>query len=137
MSAMIIPSPLLRAALAVDSAASGIMGLGLTFGAGPLAGLLGLPQPLLVGAGVACLGWGAITGWLARRGTLSRNVVRAVIAINAIWVIESLLLLLSGWTSPSNLGVAFVLLQAIAVAAFAEGQLIGLKRAAPTGLATA
>jgi hypothetical protein len=137
MTAHIAPSPLLRAALAVDSLASGIMGLGLTFAAGPLSPLLGLPQPLLLGAGLACVGWAAVTGWLARRPLLRRSAVWAVIAINAIWVVESLLVAFGGWVSLTGLGLAFVLLQALAVAAFAEAQLIGLKRADSEALAPA
>ncbi len=137
MSATLSPSPLLRAALAIDSVASGLMGLGLTFAAGPLSILLGLPQPLLLGVGLVCLGWAGITGWLARRATVRRNAIWAVIALNAIWVVESLLVAFGGWVTLTGIGLAFVLLQALAVAVFAEAQLIGLRRAGGEVLAAA
>ncbi len=137
MTALIAPSPLLRAALAVDSVASGIMGLGLTLASVSLSPLLGLPQPLLLAVGLACLGWGAVTGWLARRENARRGAILAVIAINAIWVVESLLLAFGGWVSLTGLGLAFVLLQALAVAVFAEAQWIGLRRAGGEALTPA
>jgi len=43
-------------------------------------------------------------------------------------VIDSALLLLSGWGQPSTLGVAFVIAQAVAVGIFAELQFIGQRR---------
>ncbi len=137
MSPIIAPSPLLRAALAVDSLASGIMGLGLTFASVPLSPLLGLPQPPLLGVGLACLGWAGVTGWLSRRPTVRRSVVWIVIALNAIWVVESLLVAFGGWVSLTGLGLAFVLTQALAVAIFAEAQWIGLRRASGGALAAA
>ncbi len=137
MSVIIAPSPLLRAALAVDSLASGVMGLGLTFASGPLSPLLGLPQPLLLGLGLVCIGWAGITGWLSRRPTLRRSAVWAVIALNAIWVVESLLVAFGGWVSLTGVGLAFVLTQALAVAIFAEAQWIGLRRAGGEALAAA
>lgn len=128
MSATLSPSPLLRAALLIDAAASGGMGLLLTAGSGPLAGLTGLPHQLLIGAGLVCLAWSAIILWLGRRETLPSGWAWAVIALNAVWVVESALLLASGWVSPTTLGTAFVILQAALVAGFAEAQFIGLRR---------
>jgi hypothetical protein len=43
-------------------------------------------------------------------------------------------LLFSGQVSPNTLGVAFVLVQAIAVAALADVQLFGLRRTASPGV---
>ncbi len=137
MSVIITPSPLLRAALAVDSLASGVMGLGLALGSVPLSPLLGLPQPLLLGVGVACIAWAGITGWLARKTAVRRSAIWIVIALNAIWVVESLLLAFGGWLPLTGLGLAFVLTQALAVAGFAEAQWIGLRRAGGAALAAA
>ena len=39
-------------------------------------------------------------------------------------------LLLTGWIDPTLPGVAFVLIQAVVVAAFAELQVVGLRRLA-------
>ena len=53
----------------------------------------------------------------------------AVIAINAIWVIESVMALVLGWVQPNALGVAFVLAQAAAVAVFAGLQVFAIRGA--------
>jgi hypothetical protein len=126
--ATIRPAPLLRLALLVGSAASGGLGLLMLLGGGVLAGPLGLPAGLLQGAGATCLGWAAITGWLARRETLPPWAVWAVIGLNLCWVADSVILLLSGWVAPTASGITFVLAQALAVDAFAVAQWIGLRR---------
>jgi hypothetical protein len=53
-----------------------------------------------------------------------------VVAVNAVWAADSLLLLLSGWVAPTALGVAFVLAQAAAVAVLAVLQALGQQRLA-------
>lgn len=127
-SSHLAPSPLLRSALLIDAVASGGIGLLLIAGATPLSGFLGLPQPLLLGAGIVCCGWAAVTGWLSRRAALQPGIIWLVIALNAVWVIESALLLLSGWVSPTATGHAFVIALGLLVAGFAEAQYLGLKR---------
>ncbi|MBB4822153.1 hypothetical protein [Pseudomonas sp. TUM22785] len=124
------PSPLLRRVLQLDALVSGAAGLLMTLGAGPLSSLLALPAALLTGAGLSMLPWCAVLLWLARRETLDRRAVWAVIAVNAVWVVDSLLLLVSGWVQPTLLGQAFVIAQALAVVLFAELQFFGLKRSA-------
>lgn len=122
------PSPLLRRVLQLDALVSGAAGLLMTLGAGPLSSLLALPAALLIGAGLSMLPWCAVLLWLARRETLDRRAVWAVIAVNAVWVVDSLLLLVSGWVQPTLLGQTFVIAQALAVVLFAELQFFGLKR---------
>lgn len=124
------PSPLLRRVLQLDALLSGAAGLLMTLGAGPLSSLLALPVALLTGAGLLMLPWCAVLLWLARRETLDRRAVWAVIAVNAVWVVDSLLLLVSGWVQSTLLGQAFVIAQALAVVLFAELQFFGLKRSA-------
>ena len=51
---------------------------------------------------------------------------------NSAWVAGSLALLVSGAVSPTMLGYAFVLVQAVAVGVLAELQWIGLRREART-----
>lgn len=50
-----------------------------------------------------------------------------MIAVNAVWVIDSLLLLVIGWVSPNLFGYAFVIAQALAIGLLAELQWFGLK----------
>ena len=126
------PSPLLRYALVGDAVASGATGLLLALGAGALAGLLGLPEALMRSAGLILLPYAAVVALLGTRATMSRRAVWAVIAVNGVWVADSLILLASGWVSPTALGYAFVLAQALVVLLFAEAQYFGLRRAART-----
>ena len=65
--------------------------------------------------------------WLSNRAEISRQAIWAVIAVNALWVIDSLLVLVIGWVSPNLFGYAFIIGQALAVALLAELQWFGLK----------
>jgi len=50
-----------------------------------------------------------------------------VIAYNGLWTIDSFAFLLSGWISPTTLGIAFVAAQALAVGVLAALQYVGLR----------
>ena len=130
------PSAFLRAALIGDAAASGATGLLMFAGGGLLTDLLGVPEVLLRSAGLVLLPYAALVAWLGTRESLSRGTVGAVIVVNALWVADSLVLLLSGWVAPTALGVAFIIVQALVVAAFAVWQYLGLRRA-PSWMALA
>lgn len=121
-------SSFLRRVLLADAAAGAATGLLMLFGAGLLEQLLGLPRALLQVAGLSLLPFAALIGYLATREQLSRKGVWAVIICNAIWVVDSVLLLLSGWVEPTRLGQAFVIAQALVVAIFAELEYFGLRR---------
>jgi hypothetical protein len=125
---MIQSSRFLRNALALDAAACAATGLLLALAAVPLAGLLGLPEGLLRGAGLVLLPCAAVLAWLASRETLPRLAVFAVIGVNLLWIADSVAILLAGWFAPTGLGIAFVLAQAAAVAVVTELEVIGLKR---------
>ena len=62
---------------------------------------------------------------------MPRPVIWALVAGNLGWALACVLLLLSGRVSPSALGVAYVLVQALTVAVLAELQYFGLRRTAP------
>lgn len=125
------PSPLLRRALLLDAAASGATGLLMSLAAGWLTEWLGLPLELLLGAGVSLLPFALVLAWLSNRDTLQRGWIWAVIAVNALWVADSVLLLIGGWVAPTVLGYVFVIGQALVVALFAELEFFGLKRSQP------
>ncbi len=125
----LIPSRLLRQALALDALSCAGLGLLLTATATQLSPLLGLPEMLLRGAGLSLLPCALALAWLASRPTLPRLAVLAVIGVNGLWIADSLLILVSGWFQPTALGTGFVLAQAAAVAIVTELELIGLKRA--------
>jgi hypothetical protein len=120
---------LLRRVLLADALLTGMTGLALWLGKDLLAAPLGLPRELLAGAGLALLPFVAFVFWLSRRARPGRAAVWAVIAINALWVIESVWLLVGGSQQPSALGHVFVLGQALAVALLAELEYVALRRA--------
>jgi hypothetical protein len=125
---MIQSSSFLRNALALDAAACAATGLLLVLAAGPLAAPLGFPAGFLRGAGAVLLSCAALLAWFAGRETLPRLAVHAVIAVNLLWVADSIAILVAGWFQPTGLGIAFVLAQAAAVAVITELEVIGLKR---------
>ena len=122
------PSPLLRKALLADALLSGITGLALLLAAGPLATLEGLPVGLLRWSGIILIPFAAFVAWLGTRERVQRPLVFAVVACNALWALDSVLLLVTGWVEPTILGEAFVLGQAAVVAVLAELEFLGLRR---------
>ena len=125
---MLHPSPLLRQALLSDAVTSAACGLLMLLGAGPLSGLLGLPEMLLRLAGAVLLPYAAFIAYLGVREQLQRPIVWAVVIGNVIWTADSLLLLMSGWVEPTRAGYAFVIAQALVVLMYAELQYMGLRR---------
>ena len=122
-------STFLRGVLFADAATCVATGLLLIFGAGPLEQYLGLPAGLLRYAGLSLLPFAALLVYVAARANLSPGAVWAVIVLNALWTVDSVLLLLTGWVSPTGPGYAFVAAQALAVAALAGLEYVGLKKA--------
>lgn len=125
------PSLLLRRALLADAGTCAATGLLLVAGATTLAGPLGLPVGLLRGAGLVLLPFVGLVWAVGSRMRPARPAVWAVVAVNAAWVMGSLLLPLSGWVRPTALGQGFILAQALAVAALAGLQWLGMRRSAP------
>jgi len=72
--------------------------------------------------------WPAFVAWLGTRERVQRPLVFAVVACNALWALDSVLLLVTGWVEPTILGEVFVLGQAAVVAVLAELEFIGLRR---------
>lgn len=118
----------LRYALLADAVASGATGLLLIAGADLLTGLLGLPVALMREAGLLLVPYVALVAFVGTREAISRPAVQAIIALNVLWVVGSIGLLMSGHVAPTVLGTAFVIAQAIAVGVFAELQVVGLRR---------
>jgi len=120
----------LRKALLADALVSGATGVLMALAAGVLEPILQVPASLLRIAGLALLPYAAFVAMLGRGERLSRGAVWAVIAGNVIWAVDCVALLFTGWIDPNVLGVAFILIQALVVAAFAELQVVGLRRLA-------
>lgn len=124
------PRSLLVQLLRFDALLCAGMGLLLVLAAGLLGDLLDLPQSLLRGVGAGLLPWALLVWWLAQRAERAPRRAWVVIAGNALWVIASVVLLLSTWVEPSVTGSAFLALQAMLVAALALMQTQALRRPA-------
>ena len=121
-------SRLLRIALLADAAATTATALLLIVFSAPFESLLGLPPAFSRTIGFGLLPYAGIVAYLGTRLQVSRGAVWAVIICNVIWVVDSGLLLMGNWIDPTPLGVGFVVAQAVAVAAFADVQFLGLRQ---------
>ena len=131
------PFMFLRRALVLDAVASGATALLLIAAAGLIDGWLGLPVALLRGAGLVLVPYVAFVVVVARRARIEPAAVWCIIACNVLWAVASLALLWSGELAPTGLGIAFVLAQAIVVAALGELQYLSLRRPASSAPETA
>jgi hypothetical protein len=118
----------LRLALFADAVASGATAALLLAGAGVLERWLALPVGLMREAGLVLIPYVLLVAVVASRAATPVATVTAIIAVNAAWTAASVLLLLGGWVSPTLLGVAFVLAQALAVGAFGVIQYLCLRQ---------
>jgi hypothetical protein len=122
------PAQFLRTVLTVDALtclATGLASLSL----GPmLAGVLGLSTGLLQGSGAALLAVAAFIAFAAKTTPPAPWAVWVVVLGNAAWVLGSVLLLVAGFESPTALGTAYVIAQAVVVAVLAELEYTGLKK---------
>jgi hypothetical protein len=121
-------SSLLRRVLVVDAVTSGAMGVAMIAFAELFASLLQLPVELVSEAGIVLLPFAAFVGFVASRPEPTRIAVWIIIALNALWVVDSIMLLFSGWVAPNGLGYAVVIAQAAAVLVLADLEYMGLKR---------
>jgi hypothetical protein len=122
---------LLRLALLADAVASGTMGIVLAAATAPLASWFGLPLPLLREVGLLLIPYAALLIYLAAKAMTPHLPAQLIVVGNALWVVASVALLISGPVAPTALGTAFVIAQALLVAILAEIQLLGLRRRRP------
>lgn len=113
----------LRQSLQLDAIASGAMGVGLAALASPAEKHLGLPVGLSIGVGIFLLVWAGFVGWAASRD--SRALGREIALLNVGWIALSVVAL--SVLDLTGVGVAFVIVQAAAVAVFAELQWLGAR----------
>ncbi|MEU4514325.1 hypothetical protein AB0G05_32910 [Nonomuraea wenchangensis] len=119
----------LRLALTTDAVVTGGNGLVYLAFAGPVADLLGPDAGLLRGIGAFLLVYGVAVGLLAARRDLGQAGPRAVIALNAAWTLGSLAAVVTGALGLTTVGAIWAIAQAVTVAAFAELQIMGLRKA--------
>ncbi len=118
----------LRRVLLADAASCVAMGVLLVAFSGFLGTLLNLPSDLLFEAGVVLLPFAAFVGYVSSRSSIRRGAVWAIIAINVVWVVESFAVLALDQVAPNAFGYAFVIGQALFVAAISVLEFVGLRR---------
>lgn len=119
---------LLRTALLLDAAVTGLNGVAYLAGASYLEGLLGLDARLLRGIGAFLLAYGLAVAVLGRRARVPRAAAWAVVALNAAWVVDSLAAAALGWGTPTAVGRTWIVVQALVVGGFAALQTVALRR---------
>lgn len=122
----------LRKVLLADGAVSAAAGSVMAFGGTPLQTLLALPAAVLLPAGLSLFVYAAFVLWLATRPVAPRGGVWAAVAVNAVWAIDCLAVAWGPWFAPNPFGQAFLGLQVVTVIAFAELQVVGLRKARST-----
>jgi hypothetical protein len=121
-------SAFLKTALRIDAVTCVAMGLLMTVGSGLISDFTRIPETLLMAAGLSLFPIAAFIGFVSSRELIRAPEVWIVIFGNIGWVMASLWLLAAGTIMPNSLGVAFVALQAAAVALLAAVEYAGLNR---------
>ena len=119
---------LIRPALLIDAVASAATATLLIAGTSLLETWLAIPATVIREAGLILAPYIALVVIVATRPQISTHAVWVIIACNALWTVGSFVIL--GFISPNGLGVAFVIGQALAVAALGVLQWAALRKAA-------
>lgn len=125
-------SGLPRRALLIDAIGSGVAALLLLVGAEWLSPYLGLSVSFLRGVGLGLVPWFALLLFAAGGPSRWTSAIRPVIAVNLLWVVASAGLLIADLASPTLLGIAVVIVQAIVVLGIATLQCLGWSRGRST-----
>jgi hypothetical protein len=118
---------LLKPALLLDAAVTGVNGVAYLAAAGPLEDVLGVEPAVQQPIGAFLLLFAAAVWLAATRPVLSRGAVLAIAAANAIWVIGSMVFAAADVSSPTTIGTVWIVLQALVVGGFAALQGAGYR----------
>ena len=119
----------LPVALKLDAVVTAANGAAYLLAAGPLSDLLGLSTPLLRIVGVGLLAFAAVVWLVGSARRMSRPAPATIIALNAAWAVGCVAAVLADVGTPTTVGAAWIVAQALVVAGLAELQLAGLRRA--------
>ncbi|WP_369211813.1 hypothetical protein [Streptomyces flavofungini] len=120
------PTAMLRRFLALDAVVTAGNGVAYAAASGPVGRLLGVDSGLLLALGVALAVYGAAVGYLAARKSPPTLAVRAVIEVNALWAVLSVVAV-AVWFSPTVAGAVWIPAQAVVVGGFAALQYAALR----------
>ncbi|NNH72699.1 hypothetical protein HLB23_23020 [Nocardia uniformis] len=104
----------LRLAYEFDGIATLASGVLLAALSGVIDSALGLSTPLLLGVGAFFIVYAVGVLIVATRREIPRRPAAVIIGVNALWTVDSLVVLAAGWLDPTALGTAAIL----AIAAF-------------------
>lgn len=125
-------SRFLRRALQADAIFSGLSGALALVDAAPIAALLGFATPaatrVVMAIGVGLLLWAALAFWISTRPQPSRGLVFTIIEGNLLWVLATIILLVSGWLPFSTTGNWAIAIVADVVGLLALLQYVGWRR---------
>ena len=127
----VFPSNFLKFALIADAVVSGAVAALQLAAPDWLSQFLLMPQTLLINTGVFLVGYTAVLVLLALSSKVWSALIMLIIIGNVGWAAGCVALLVLGVLSPNALGVAFVLVQAIAVLIFAALEFKGLAASEP------
>ena len=131
----IAPVRFLKLALYADAAASAALAGGQLLFPALLSEQLSLPAMLLTETGIFLVGYVLMLLFLAGMARVWAAAIQFVVIGNVGWALGCLALAATPLVSPSGLGVAFLLFQAVAVLLFAWLERAGLR--ASMGIARA
>ena len=120
-------TPMMKKVLYLDAAMSGAAGVLMVAGSAVLAPLLEIPAGLLFWAGLALAPFVALLVLTARSAEISRLMLFDIVLVNALWVVASFAIMLAGFVQPNIFGIAFISIQALAVAGLTALQFAGLR----------
>lgn len=120
------PMEQLRLALRLDALATALVGVATAAGALVLDDVVGIMASVLVGIGAFLVAYSVAVWLVAARPLINRLATWAVIGLNAAWAIGTVVAAVAA--ELTAIGVAVTVVQALAVAAFAELQLTAVRR---------
>lgn len=120
---------LLRFALKLDGAVSGLVAALSLLGARMLDEALGLPAWLHWGQGAFLAVYAGALWYAATRRAVVRPIAVAAVVLNVVWAVGCVALLTAGWFAITAAGVCYVGFIGVAVLVFAALQVAGLRRA--------
>jgi hypothetical protein len=128
-AARIRETPLLRWTLELDGVANVLIGLAYVLAAGWIGDELGLPTALIYPTGAFMIAAGVVLVAVSTRREAPALWVGAIVVLNFVWAIDSVIVAAAGWFDPTTAGTVWILLQAGVVAVLGAFEWAGLKQA--------
>ncbi|WP_434739594.1 hypothetical protein [Micromonospora sp. SH-82] len=121
----------LRLALKLDAVVTGLNGLAYLVAAPLLGDLFDMSTGLLRGIGIFLTVFAAAVWVVGTRPVVSSAGATAVVVVNAVWVVASLVAAVVGLDGASTIARVWMVMQAAVVGLFAVLQIVGLRRQRP------